>query len=156
MGEYFLDSPVISIQMGGVEVVLVVQWLQSLGIVALNFQDLFMIFPSDGKEIELRGIQGIPSKVISSNSMTKLFKKGHHGVISQLCTLDIQTSISSAPLDVQIVIKNHSKVFGETPKGLPPARDYDHAIHLQPGSVPHNTRPYMYPYSHKSEIKRMI
>jgi hypothetical protein len=28
MGEYFLDSPMISIQMGGVDVVLGVQWLK--------------------------------------------------------------------------------------------------------------------------------
>jgi hypothetical protein len=64
MGEYLLDSPMISIQMGGVDVVLGVQWLQSLGTMALNFQDLFMRFSSEGKEIELRGIQGKPSKVI--------------------------------------------------------------------------------------------
>jgi hypothetical protein len=119
----------ISIQMGGVDVVLGVQWLQSLGIVALNFQDLFMRFSLEDKEIELRGNQGKPSKVISSDSITKLLKKGHHGVIAQLCSLDVQTSISSAPLDLQIVINNHSKVFGEMPKGLPaPTRDHDHAI----------------------------
>jgi hypothetical protein len=56
MGEYFLDSSMISIQMGGVDVVLGVQWLQSLGIVVINFQDIFMMFSSDGKEIDLRGI----------------------------------------------------------------------------------------------------
>ena len=44
----------------------------------------------------------------------------------------------------------------ETPKGLPPIRDHDHAIHLIPGSVPPNTRPYRYPYVQKSEIERMI
>jgi hypothetical protein len=93
MGEYLLDSPMIAIQMGGVDVVLGVQWLQSLGIMALNFQELFMRFSSKGKEIELRGIQGKPSKVISSNNMTKLLKNGHHGVIAQLCSLDVQTSI---------------------------------------------------------------
>jgi hypothetical protein len=43
--------------MGGVVVVLGVQWLQSLGIVALNFQYIFMTFSSHGKEIDLRGIQ---------------------------------------------------------------------------------------------------
>jgi hypothetical protein len=75
MGEYFLDSPMISIQMGGVDVVLGVQWLQSLGTMALNFQDLFMRFSSEGKEIELRGIQGKPSKVISSNSMKNYSKR---------------------------------------------------------------------------------
>ena len=39
MGEYVLNSPMISIPMGGVDVVLGVQWLQSLGIVAFNFQN---------------------------------------------------------------------------------------------------------------------
>jgi hypothetical protein len=71
--------------------------------------------------IEIRGIKGKPSKVISSNSMTKLLKKGHQGVVAQLCSLDVQTSIAFAPSDLQIVINNHSKVFGEMPKGLPPA-----------------------------------
>jgi hypothetical protein len=156
MGDYFLDIPMISIQMGGVDVVLGVQWLQSLGTMAFNFQYIFMKFSSDGKEIELRGIQGKPSKVISSNSMEKLLKKGHQGVIAQLCSLDVQTSISPAPSDLQIIINNHSKVFGEMPKGLPPARDHDHAIHLQPGSVPPNIRPYRYPYAQKSEIECMI
>jgi hypothetical protein len=98
------------------------------------------------KGIELRSIQGKPSKVISFNSMTKLLKKGHHGVIPQLCSLDVQTYISSTPLDLQIVIKNHSKVFRKIPMGLPPTRDHDHAIHLQLGSVPPNIMPYIYPY----------
>jgi hypothetical protein len=46
MGEYLLDSLMISIQMGGVDVVLEFQWLQSSGIMALNFQYLFIIFSS--------------------------------------------------------------------------------------------------------------
>ena len=37
MGEYLFDSPMIAIQMGGANVVLGIQWLQSLVIVALNF-----------------------------------------------------------------------------------------------------------------------
>jgi hypothetical protein len=64
--------------------------------------------------------------------MKKLLKKGHHGVITQLCSLDVQTSISSATMDLQIIFNNHSNVFGEMPKGLPPSRDNYHAIHLQP------------------------
>ena len=37
MGEYVLNIPMLSIPMGGVDVVLGVQWLQSLGTVAFNF-----------------------------------------------------------------------------------------------------------------------
>ena len=44
----------------------------------------------------------------------------------------------------------------ETPKGLAPICDHDHAIHLIPGSVSPNIRPYRYPYVQKSEIERMI
>ena len=65
----------LSIPMGGVDVVLGVQWLQSLGTIAFNFQELFMRFSVEGKEVELRGIAGKQEKIISSNSMTKLLKK---------------------------------------------------------------------------------
>ena len=44
MGEYVLNSPMLSIPMGGANVVLGVQWLQSLGTVAFNFQELFLNF----------------------------------------------------------------------------------------------------------------
>jgi hypothetical protein len=46
MGEYLLDSPMIYIQMGGPNVVLGIQWLQSLGTMTLNFQYSFMTFSS--------------------------------------------------------------------------------------------------------------
>eukprot|EP00253_Pinus_taeda_P035341 PITA_35341 len=87
MGEYVLTIPILSIPLGGVDVIIGFQWLQSM--------------------------------------------------------------------DPQKVLDNHSKVF-ETPKGLPPIFDHDHAIHLIPGSVPPNIRPYRYPYAQKSEIYHMV
>ena len=87
--------------------------------------------------------------------MKKLLKKEQRGVIAQLCSLEVPTSKSSISPNLQKFLDNHSKVF-ETPKGLPPIRDHDHAIHLIPGSVPPNIRPYRYPYVQKIEIERMI
>ena len=46
--------------MGGVDVVLGVQWLQSLGTIDFNFQERFLNFFGEGKEVELRGIVGKP------------------------------------------------------------------------------------------------
>jgi hypothetical protein len=122
MGEYVMNIPMIDIPMGGVDVVLGVQWLQSLGIVDFNFQELFMKFSLEGKEIELRGIIWKLSKVIRSNGVKKLLKKGHQGVIIQLCSLDVQTSKPSIPLDLQGIIDKHSKVSKDIPRGLPPTR----------------------------------
>jgi len=55
IGEYVLNSPTLSILMGGANVVLGVQWLQSLG---------------------------KPGKIISSNGMTKLLKEEQCGIIT--------------------------------------------------------------------------
>jgi hypothetical protein len=74
--------------------------------------------------------------------MKKLLKKGHQGVISQLCSINVQTSKPSIPLDIQGIIDNHSKVFEDIPKGIPPTRNHDHAIHLVPRSLPPNIRTY--------------
>ena len=74
-GLIWVYIPMLSIPMGGVDVILGVQWLQSLWKIAFNFQELFLNFFSEGKEVELRGIAGKPGKIISSNVMTKLLKK---------------------------------------------------------------------------------
>ena len=91
MGGYVLNSPMIDLPMGGVDVMLGFQWLQSLGTVDFNIQKLFMKLSWEGKEYELNGITRKPNKVIISNGMTNLSKKEHQGVVVQLCSLDVQT-----------------------------------------------------------------
>ena len=94
--------------------------------------------------------------MIISNGMTKLLKRGPQGIVAQLCSLDVQTSKFPISPDLQRVINKHSKVPEDIAKGLPPIRDFDHAIHLILGSVPPNIKPYQYPYRQKSEIERMV
>jgi hypothetical protein len=81
---------------------------------------------------------------------------GHQGVIVQLCSLDVQTSNPSIPLDLQGIIDKNSKVFEDIPTVIPPTQNHDHVIHLIPQSVPPNVRPYRYPCAQKSEIERMV
>ncbi|KAH9294067.1 hypothetical protein KI387_040730, partial [Taxus chinensis] len=57
---------------------------------------------------------------------------------------------------MQAVIDEHSVVFGEMSKGLPPKRYHDHAIQLVPGSQPPNIKPYRYPYMQKSKIEKIV
>ena len=60
VGEYVMISLILSIPMGGVDFVLGVQWLQYLGTIDFNFQEIFLKKNSEGKEVELRGITWIP------------------------------------------------------------------------------------------------
>ena len=92
MGEYVFNIPVLSILVGGTDVLLGVQWLQSLCMIAFNFQEGFLKFCWEGREVELRGIAGKLGKIISSNVMTKLLNKEQRGIISQLFSLEVPTS----------------------------------------------------------------
>ena len=64
--------------------------------------------------------------------MTKLLKMGYNGVISQLFSLDVQTSKPCIPLDLEKYIDNHSKVFVDMPKGHSPNQEHGNAIKLIP------------------------
>ena len=52
--DYFLDNPMISIQMGSIDEVLGVQWLKSLREMTMNFEKYFMRFFLEGKVSEHR------------------------------------------------------------------------------------------------------
>jgi hypothetical protein len=89
--------------------------------------------------------------------MEKLLKKGHHGVISQLNSIQVHDQSSpTVHLDLQLVLDKHHRVF-ETPTDLPPSRgEHDHCIPLLPGSQPPNVRPYRYPFAQKNEIEKIV
>ena len=55
IGEYVLNSPMLSIPMGGVNVVLGVQWLQSLSMITSDFQEIFLKFFSRRKGGWIKG-----------------------------------------------------------------------------------------------------
>jgi hypothetical protein len=53
------------------------------------------------------------------------------------------------------LLEHHAAIF-EEPQGLPPARPYDHRIHLLPGTAPIAVRPYRYPQLQKDELERQV
>jgi hypothetical protein len=53
------------------------------------------------------------------------------------------------------LLQQHSDIFDE-PQGLPPARPYDHHIHLLPDMAPVAVRPYRYPQLQKDELERQV
>ena len=75
MGGYVLNTTILSITMGVVNVVLVVQWLQSLGAIDIYFQECLLKIVSEGNEIELKGITRTNRRIIYSNGMNKPLKK---------------------------------------------------------------------------------
>eukprot|EP00253_Pinus_taeda_P035310 PITA_35310 len=103
MGECALTSPILSIPMGGADVVPGVQWLQSLGIIAFNFQELFMKFSVEGKEVELTDVSTLESSI--SPYLQKV--------------LDNHSKVFETPKSLPF-IRDHDHAIHLTPKTVPP------------------------------------
>jgi hypothetical protein len=82
MGEYHLKTHMFSIEMGGCDVVLGVEWLCTLGPITMDFKDLYMSFTKEGHKHTLKGITSSSLEIITSHHMEKLLKKGHSGIIA--------------------------------------------------------------------------
>jgi hypothetical protein len=155
IGDYHLKSHMFSIDMGGCDIVLGVEWLRTLGPILMDFKALTMQFDQEGHQYKFQGIIVGSPEVISSHRMEKILKKGHSGVIAQLHAIQ-DTETTLVPHDLQALLSKHQMVFS-IPQGLPPSHGvHDHSIPLVPGSLPPNIRPYHHPFSQKNEIEKMV
>eukprot|EP00253_Pinus_taeda_P021673 PITA_21673 len=157
MGNYQLKTHMFAIHMGVCDIVLGVEWLRTLGLITMDFQELYMSFKQNNHTHTLRGLQAGAPSIISSHRMEKLLKKGHQGVIAQFNAIQAfePNSLHIHP-EMQQILNNHLPAF-DKPHELPPLRGkHDHSITLVPGAQPPNVRPHRYPFAQKNEIEKII
>lgn len=116
--------------MDGFDLVLGVKWLQTLGPILWDFVSLTMSFGSGGSPITLQGQQ-------TPNGTRVHLLKEQTEPCSQLDQL----------------LDEFNDLFQE-PTGLPPLRNCDHHICLQPGSGPKVVQPCRYPHLQKGKIEK--
>eukprot|EP01018_Ginkgo_biloba_P012286 Gb_00684 [translate_table: standard] len=156
MGDNNLTTTMYAILVGGVDVVLGVQWLETLGNITMNFKQHCMRFKLEGIQYQLNGFVPPPSQVINFHRMEKLIKKGFHGLIARCYILEGREEQEATPPELQEVLIQHNKVFENLPKELPQNREHDHAIELLSGNNPSNIILYRYLYQQKGEIERLV
>jgi hypothetical protein len=133
MGNQLIHIDFYILKLNGVDVVLGVNWLQTLGLILWDFKAKSMVFKQNGRVMELHGTD-------SPHSTT---------------TVQLQAAKMGSPFDTDLdnLLTEFDSIFQE-PQGLPPARSYDHRINLEPGTHPVVVRPYKYPHAQKHEIER--
>ncbi|XP_042017749.1 uncharacterized protein LOC121765611 [Salvia splendens] len=147
------------LQVEGPDVILGVQWLQDLGDVTKNYRRLTMKFEVDNQSIELQG-DGAELRSISYHNLFSLIGQEPTVELFEIFPLvspSVLAPPSPTPTDPKLVdiLDSFESVFSE-PTSLPPARRWDHRIHLSPSSKPVNVRPYRYPYFQKNEIEQQV
>ena len=130
MQEYNLESDFYVVPLGGVDVVLGIKWLQTLGTYFANHQEHFIEFHAFGKTHKLYGFQPPPT-----HQMEKLRWKDAPTYILQCREMEILTSegyMDKQP-EIQEIIQKHRKVFQELPIELLPNRKTEHIIEIDLG-----------------------
>jgi len=147
-GDCQLTTHMFSIHMGGCDIVLATEWLRTLGLITMDFQELYMRFKQNNHTHTLCGLQAGDPSIISSHQMEKLLKNGHHGVIAQFNAIqEFEPNSLHIHPEMQQILNDHVPVFYK-PHELPPSRgEDDHSVTLVPGAQPPNVHPYRYPFA---------
>jgi hypothetical protein len=164
-GEVF-SIPMFVLPIHGVDVVVGVDWLQTLNRFISDYNVPLIEFTHNSKTITLTGIK--PSQPTQASfaqfcrfMFTDAIESAHTVSFQQieLTKPSLEPADPCYPLPDDLVLANllntYSDVFN-IPKGLPPHRSQDHHIHLVPSANPVNVRPYRYPHCQKTVMTNMI
>ncbi|KAF5470911.1 hypothetical protein F2P56_011397 [Juglans regia] len=153
-GTTFL-SDLLTLKLGGCDIVLGVQWLLSLGPILWDFGKLSMQFTYKGVLTCLKALTATSSNLVDDVEVTKISSMENKGLFLQITAVQSQEVLHDVPQDVLKLLDSFQIVFDE-PRGLPPQRSQDHQILLKTDTTPVSVRPYRYPYYQKTEIEKIV
>ncbi|MCH87042.1 hypothetical protein A2U01_0007907 [Trifolium medium] len=143
-------------ELGGSEMVLGMDWLSCLGNIEANFGQLCLKWEYGGKKFMIQGDPALCTRQASWKAVLKVLANEGVGFMVQSVDRKIaETSVNTPLSDWDKLIAEFKDVFN-MPQGLPPTREYDHAIMLKPGAETSNIRPYRYPFYQKNEIEKIV
>ncbi|KAF5454428.1 hypothetical protein F2P56_024094 [Juglans regia] len=151
-----LQLPLHLLELAGCDIVLGVQWLETLGPIMWDFSKLLMSFMWKGKTIEFKGLKLSPSVVEDSEKTLKAtIAKGKGMFLQIMCEKGEETDCEKMEEQFSELLEGFCEVFNES-QGLPPPRNHDHHIILKEGTQPITNRPYRYPHYQKIEIENIV
>jgi len=74
MGDCSPNTHMFSIEIGGCDIVLGVEWIKVIGSITMDFLELYMSFHKDANSYMLKGFKTYP--------MENILKRGHHDIVT--------------------------------------------------------------------------
>lgn len=148
-------SDFISLELGSVDVILGVQWLETLGKCEMDWKEQELSFIHNDEKVTIWGDRSLHSprmslKHLQPSGIGKELKQG----ISLRQTESCQ-QIPRVKSALESLLQKWDIVFS-LPQGLPPFRGNEHSIQLQPGVETVSVRPYRYPHATKIVMEKMV
>lgn len=160
IGEFKLDPEMHLFELWGIDVVLGIEWLKTLGDTVANWKQQTMSFWSEKRWVTLKGREGCKKSPVALQNI--LSKPRPHmqdllWTVEKTKPKEAKRNTLSAQLqrELETVLRKYDQVF-QTMLGLPPKRNKEHAINLVEGQGAVNVRSYRYPHHHKNEIEKQV
>jgi hypothetical protein len=131
------------LDLGAYDAVLGIDWLKGCGKMTVDWTLKSMEFVQQGKPVALQGMLNTQKQILQELSSIQLQKllAGNDvwamAILDHVPTTGEQSTVQMAP-DLQEILTAHQDVFTE-PNSLPPQRQMDHAISLEPNARPCNS-----------------
>ena len=148
-------TDVLLLPLGNCDMVLGVQWLETLGEIKWDFKQLRMEFEVEEKKLVLRGgASAVELKTVTMEQMDKLLPYSSECSLVQLCSLHLKVNEefhcfnngvtlvneNKVPEQIEQLLQKYGFLFKE-PTQLPPHRRHDHRIPLKEGVNAVSIRP---------------
>jgi hypothetical protein len=158
IGDFKLTPDLHLFELGGIDVVLGIAWLQILGDTIVNWRKT-MSFWLDKKWVTLQGIGSGKESLVDLQIILARPKKEETGSIWGVSKEEQKKESpwlsQKQREEMEQLLCRFDQVFQE-PHGLPPRRVREHAINLVEGQNSVNVRPYHYPHHHKNDIEKQV
>ncbi|HSN95603.1 MAG TPA: retropepsin-like aspartic protease [Nitrososphaeraceae archaeon] len=103
------------------------------------------------------GNKTLEIQLITSTQLKRLARKNHEVYSIYIQEVKDKESLPEYPEHVQKILNAYQDVFPvNLPKGLPPERDVDHRIDLEPGASPLFHPVYPLSYAELDELKKQL
>lgn len=153
--ELDITEDFLPLRLGSSDVILGMQWLETLGVTKTNWKEQKMEFEVNGRIARIEGDKSLGKSLISLKAMARTLSKDPYGYLIELSNTEYQViPPDPVPLFLQDILSQFECIFQE-PTGLPPPRSMEYKIITKEGTTPVSVRPYRYPHYQKGEI-RMI
>ncbi|XP_073057376.1 uncharacterized protein [Primulina eburnea] len=144
-------------ELGGIDLILGVDWLRTLGDVLLNWNRMEMRFSWCEQTVILKGDPSLSRSLVSFKSIAKVSEVEFYGAVLLKWKGGEEWGAEDGGGGEAMnnMLAKYEKVFRE-PCGLPPNRSQNHVISIKEGCGPISVRPYRYAHRQKDEIEKMV
>jgi hypothetical protein len=141
------------LELGGLDMVLGVSWLSTLGKVVMDWKALSMQFMHNKQLVKLQGQGNNHENFLNSFLEDKLNRWNNDWWWAQ--HQQFEATQHEVPVELGPLLQQFREVFKDYIQLLP-ERSQVHHIKLFPEHGPINVRPYRYPHHQKEEIEKQI